>query len=57
MLKIGEEGALLLESSLALKLGERTDDLGVTQQIAATARLAEEQPPDGKGASLRPGER
>lgn len=51
---LGGQGALAVESSWALELAGHTYDMGVAHRIAATTRLADEQPEDGRSVRLVP---
>lgn len=53
---IGDQGALLLETSWVLELEGQRYDLGPMHQVAAMARLADEQPEGGKSVRLVPGD-
>ena len=53
--QLGAEGALVLEGQWTLELEGRTYDLGLMHQVAASARLADEQPAGGRSVRLVPG--
>ena len=53
---LGGPGALIVESAWSLELEGRVYDIGLVQQLAATARLADEQPEDGRSVRLVPGD-